>query len=116
MFNFFKKEKTNIKQMSKDILKKIQLDFGPDEEQAIDMINKALEETSYLRTERVVRCIIFLAEKNLDKLSNYINCAKTDTRDVMLWAEYINISSTGNSTRVRDFNKKFHQNDLTITQ
>jgi hypothetical protein len=85
--------------------------------QATHILNSALNETVYLRYERVVRCIIFLAEGSLKQLRKYTEAARQDTRDVMFWAEYIHRGEAfGKSERVRDFNNRFDQNDLTIRE
>lgn len=71
----------------------------------IDAINKV----DYLKTDRVIRCIIFLARGNLTDLNKYIKTATFDTRDVMLLAEYEKLSGDLNYKRLRDFNKTFDE-------
>lgn len=115
MFNFFKKGRDKIEQMPKDILRKIEHDFDVDKYQAIEIINRALSATEYLRNDRIIRCILFLADKDIQKLKKYIEDAITDPRDVMYWAEYVNRNSSSKIKRVRNFNKRLDQNDLTIT-
>ena len=114
MFNFLKRKRDKIEQMPKDILAKIEDDFEDDKYQAIEIINGALNATEYLRNDRIIRCIIFLADKDIQKLKKSIEVGRTDPRDVMYWAEYVNRKSLDNNKRVRDFNKRFDQNDLTI--
>ena len=111
MFNFLKRKRDKIEQMPREILGKIEDDFEDDKYQAIEIINGALNATEYLRNDRIIRCVIFLADKDIQKLKKSIELAP---RDVMYWAEYVNRKSMDNCKRVRDFNKRFDQNDLTI--
>ena len=98
--------------MSEDILGQIELDFEQEKGRAVAALNAALKENDYLRDERIVRCIIFLAKGDLQQLTQRIVDAKNDPRDVMYWAEYMNRNSLEEATRVRDFNKPFNENDL----
>ena len=90
-----------------DINTKIQTDFGENETKAKTILIAAINKVDYLKTDRVIRCIIFLAKGNLTDLENYIEAATYDTRDVMLWAEYEGLKENENPKRVRDFNKTF---------
>ena len=91
-----------------DILKQIELDFNEVADKAIEMLSDAISKTDYLKTDRVIRCIIFLAKGDLEKLRKFIDNAIFDTRDVMLWAEYENLDSEEfNYKRVRNFNNTF---------
>lgn len=114
MFNFLKRKRDKIEQMPRDILAKIEDDFKDDKYQVIEIINGALNAAEYLRNDRIIRCILFLADKDIQKLKKSIEDGRSDPRDVMYWAEYVNRKSLDNSKRVRDFNKRFDQNDLTI--
>ena len=91
--------------MSPDILLKIEHDFGQETGKAIELIEQAIQGHSYLNSERIVRCIVFIAEGNLDKLKETINFAILDPRDVMVWAEYSYDQNT--LLRIRDFTKTF---------
>ena len=112
--SFFKKKPCTIEHMSGDILKKIESDFTNDKNKAIEIINTALEEFENLRSARIIRCIIFMADKDIQQLYRYIDNASTYPRDICIWAEYINKSSFDDRKRVRNFNKKFDRNDLTL--
>jgi hypothetical protein len=92
-----------------DIIRRINTDFGVNSNQAIEALTKAIEKTAYLKTPRVVRCIIFLSKGSLDELNRYIEVATNDTRDVMLWAEYENLDDYTKLKRLRDFNKTFEK-------
>ena len=85
-----------------DIKERIYADFGEKAEVAIELLRAAIKEYDYIHHPRILRCIIFLANKNLESLVESINMATRDPRDIMYAAEYIN------STRRRDFNKTFH--------
>ena len=90
-----------------DIIARIQTDFGVNAIIATTMLIAAINKFDYLKTDRVIRCIIFLAKGNLTDLNKYIESATFDTRDIMLWAEYEKLSGDLNYKRQRDFNKTF---------
>jgi hypothetical protein len=92
-----------------DINKRIQIDFGENSTKARTMLINAIDQVSYLNTDRVIRCIIFLAKGDLTDLNKFIEKATYDTRDVMLWAEYDKLSDELNYKRQRDFNKTFDE-------
>src|SRR5688572_4205616 len=92
-----------------DTIERINADFGKDATEAITILNDAIDKTHYLQTDRVIRCIIFLAKGDLVLLKKYIEAATCDTRDVMLWAEYEKSNGDFNLKRVRDFNKTFEE-------
>ncbi|MDH3641703.1 MAG: hypothetical protein OES38_06385 [Gammaproteobacteria bacterium] len=52
---------------------------------------------------RVVRCVIFLANGDLQQLEYYTQQALQDPRDVMYWAEY----DRDTDEQLRDFNEPF---------
>ncbi|MDY6994679.1 MAG: hypothetical protein SVR94_19005 [Pseudomonadota bacterium] len=90
-----------------DIKQRIETDFNEKSDEAFEILSNAVSETDYLKTDRVIRCIIFLANGDLDKLRKYIDNALFDTRDVMFWAEYEKPFKISKHKRVRDFNKTF---------
>jgi hypothetical protein len=90
-----------------DIKERIQFDFGDNAIEATKILEEAISRYEYLNHERIIRCIIYLSDKKLDKLKESINQAKDDPRDVMLLAEYINLGDNEKPKRVRDFNKTF---------
>ncbi len=92
-----------------DIIARINTDFGESANKATTMLSDAIIKVDYLKTDRVIRCIIFLAKGNLTDLDRYIEAATFDTRDVMLWAEYEGLKANENPKRVRDFNKTFDE-------
>jgi hypothetical protein len=90
-----------------DIIERINTDFGESANQASTMLIDAITNVDYLKTDRVIRCIVFLAKGNLSDLNRYIERATFDTRDVMLWAEYEGIKENEVLNRIRDFNNVF---------
>jgi hypothetical protein len=92
-----------------DIIARINTDFGESATKATTMLIDAINQVDYLKTDRAIRCIIFLAKGNLTDLNKYIETATFDTRDVMLWAEYEKLSGDLNYKRLRDFNKTFYE-------
>lgn len=92
-----------------DITIRIKSDFGENAKRATKMLINAISKADYIKTDRVIRCIIFLANGNLTDLDKYIETAIFDTRDVMLWAEYQKLNGDSNFKRLRDFNKTFEE-------
>ena len=92
-----------------DITRKINTDFGEYSDNAFETLKSAVEKIEYLKTDRVIRCIIFLSEGNIDDLNKFIETATNDTRDIMLWAEYEKINNDTNFKRIRDFNNTFEE-------
>lgn len=92
-----------------DIVDRINTDFGESANKATAMLIDAITNVDYLKTDRVIRCIIFLAKGNLTDLNRFIENATYDTRDVMLWAEYEGLKENEKPKRVREFNKTFDE-------
>lgn len=93
--------------ITKDIIDRIQSDFGDNANEATNILEEAITKYEYLNHDRIIRCIIYLSERELEKLKKFINQAKEDPRDIMFWAEYINRGDKETPKRVRDFNKSF---------
>jgi hypothetical protein len=92
-----------------DIKSRIQIDFAENANKATAMLIDAIKKVEHLKTDRVIRCIIFLANGNLTDLRKYIETATFDIRDVLLWAEYEKSSGDFNYKRQRDFNNTFEE-------
>lgn len=91
-----------------DILQRLELDFKDLADSALKILLDAVNKTDYLENDRIIRCIIFLAKGNIEKLKSNIYIAKGDPRDIMLYAEYENLDDNEfKYKRVRDFNKTF---------
>ncbi len=99
-----------------DINERIQTDFGENATWAATLLIDAINKVDYLKTDRVIRCIIFLANGNVTELEHYIEVATIDTRDVMLWAEYEGLKENENPKRVRDFNKTFTESSKDVNE
>ena len=65
-----------------------------------------------INSDRIIRCVIFLADNGIESFKSFLESAKGDPRDVMWWAEYENRESMDNNKRVRDFNKSFKENGI----
>jgi len=101
-----------------DIITRIKADFGSDADKAMTALNEAVEKTDSLDLDRIIRCIVFLAEGNLSNLNMYIKMAILDYRDVILCAEYEKLSDDlfpNDNKRLRDFNKTFAECTIPIT-
>ncbi len=99
-----------------DINARIQTDFGENARKATTMLIDAINKVGYLKTDRVIRCIVYLANGDLTDLSKYIETATFDTRDVMLWAEYEGLKENEKPKRVRDFNKIFPESSNDVKE
>jgi hypothetical protein len=99
-----------------DIKARIQTDFGENAITATTMLIDAINNVEYLKTDRVIRCIVFLAKGNLTDLNKYIETATFDPRDVMLWAEYEGLKENEKPKRVRDFNKTFTESSNDVNE
>ena len=94
--------------LTKDIKIEIQKSFKQRSKDAIELIQKQLADTKM--SNRIIRCVIFLADGDLEKLEYYIDLAKTDYRDVIFMAEYIDHNSK-HPKQIRDFNRSFGRHD-----
>lgn len=99
-----------------DITRKINTDFGENSEQVLEMLKNAIANTDYLKTDRIIRCIIFLSKGNIDNLNKFIETAIYDSRDVMLWAEYEMLNGKTKFKRLRDFNKTFEDSSSDVKE
>lgn len=99
-----------------DIVERIKSDFGDKAADVINIFDTAIAKTEYISTPRVIRCILFLAERNVEKLNEMIEAAQGDPRDVMLWAEYEGIGEPFHPKRIRDFNKMFDKSEDDVSE
>jgi hypothetical protein len=90
-----------------DIQKRIIRDFGDESAEAILLLNEAIREVGFLNHPRIIRCILFLANGNIESLKQNIDVATFDPRDVMFRAEYSETDNWENAKQIRDFNKPF---------
>jgi hypothetical protein len=73
--------------MKPDIKERIVRDFGPDQVAAAALVESF--EADQKLSPRISRCVVDLAKGDLSKLENYIQHAKYDWRDVIMWAETV---------------------------
>jgi len=99
-----------------DIQEKIKTDFVAQAEEVFELIKAAIAGSDHLNNPRIIRCIIFLADKNIEQLKKSIITATIDHRDIMLWAEYIQNGPGDQTTRVRDFNKTFALSETDVRE
>jgi hypothetical protein len=99
-----------------DIIEQIEKDFGENSTEVFKILEKAIQEVEYLKTERIIRCVIFLSKGNLTQLDKFINAAIYDPRDVMFWAEYEKNSDIENTKRLRDFNNTFDKCTIEVKE
>lgn len=92
----------------KDITNRLKLDFNNSTDRVVEILTDAISKTDYLKKDRIIRCIIYLANGDIDQLKKFIDNAILEPRDVMLWAEYDNLDKS-NLKRIRDFNHTFDQ-------
>ena len=97
-----------------DINERIKSDFGCQEPEVLEIFSDAFSKAEYLNHNRIIRCVIFLADGSIDSLKKYIEKAIYDPRDVMLWSEYENQRQDEHPKRVRDFNKPFDPSHKTV--
>lgn len=93
--------------LKKDISNRIHSDFKKSSNEATEILQKGVSKTDYLKSDRVIRCILFSADGNLTKLKQNIEYAIIDWRDVVFWAEYSNLEGNKTPKRIRDFNRTF---------
>ncbi|GAA3513988.1 hypothetical protein GCM10022393_29790 [Aquimarina addita] len=81
---------------------RLQSDFGQNYHKAFSELQKLIISHESFRNNRIIRAIIYLGNKDIVQLEKHIKQAKTDWRDILLWAEYDN-----KENRLGDFNNKF---------
>ena len=99
-----------------DIQERIKADFDNETAQATELINTAVASCRHLNDPRLIRCILFLTDKNIAKLKICLESAITDPHDIILWAEYIQSGPGDQTKRVRDFNKSFEQSEIDVRE
>ena len=98
--------KSKIEKLSSDILTQIKHQFGENHKKVIEILENELSENDFLNSNRIIRCLIFLSEKNIEKVKENINLAKIDWRDIIFLAEYES-NEKSEPKLIRDFNKPF---------
>jgi hypothetical protein len=76
--------------LARDIWGKVNKDFETPEEAALalSVLADFVDQNRELSSDRLVRCIVFLADGDLDRLEEALDLAKKDYRDLIVRAEY----------------------------
>ncbi|MFD2567339.1 hypothetical protein [Pseudotenacibaculum haliotis] len=101
-----------MKELPKDIVEEMRIRFDSDFNNANKILTEYLNKYDYLNSDRIIRCVIFLANDEIQSFKSFLESAKGDPRDVIWWAEYDNRDSLNNNKRVRDFSKPFKENTI----
>jgi hypothetical protein len=101
-----------LRELPKDIIQEMKIRFDTDFDLANQILTEYLTENDYLDSDRIIRCVVFLADNGIESFKSFLESAKGDPRDVMWWAEYENRESLDNNKRVRDFSKPFKENSI----
>ena len=90
--------------LARDIWGKVNKDFETPEEAALalSVVADFVEQNRELSSDRIVRCIVFLADGDLDRLEEALDLAKKNHRDLLVRAEY-----NEKNDRVRDLTQPF---------
>ena len=90
--------------LARDIWGKVNKDFETPEEAALalSVLADFVDQNQELASDRLLRCIVFVAKGDLNRLEKAIDLAKEDYRDLIVWAEY-----DEKSKRVRDLTNPF---------
>ena len=94
--------------LPQDVVERIQLDFGRQADEALRMLRQAIAR-EYIDHPRVVRSIVYLSKGQITTLSEMIEAAVANYKNVIFWAEYED-RDRRNPRHVRDFNKPLGKN------
>ncbi|MCZ6455030.1 MAG: hypothetical protein O6909_12400 [Alphaproteobacteria bacterium] len=74
-----------------DIRRRIARDFGPADASAllIDIEERCAADPNIF-SDRIVRCVVYVANGDLETARRAVSLALIDTRDLIVWAEYDN--------------------------
>ena len=90
--------------LARDTWVKVNKDFETPEEAALalSVLADFMDQNQELSSDRILRCIVFVANGDLNRLEKAIDLAREDYRDLIVWAEY-----DEKNERVRDFSNPF---------
>jgi hypothetical protein len=80
------------------------------------MLDEAVSKIKSHEGNRIIRCIIFLGGKDVEKLKRNIDVALYDYRDVMLRAEYLETGNPFHPKRIRGFSKPFDECETDVKE
>ena len=90
--------------LAPDILDRIVDEFGADAASAAtSLLEQERSASPDLFSDRILRCAVYAAAGDLDTLRRTIELARTDFRDLIVWAEYDNVFGD----RKRDLTRPF---------
>ena len=93
--------------LSQDIITKVRQDFSEaDAAVIVQLLSDLQKENATVFCDRILRCIVFMAEGRFDWFASEVALARLDWRDVIVNAEY----DSDRETRRRDFEFPFAQN------
>tara|TARA_R110002049_G_scaffold81648_1_gene207802 strand:- start:695 stop:1000 length:306 start_codon:yes stop_codon:yes gene_type:complete len=101
-----------LRKLPKDIIDEMKARFNSDFDSANKILTEYIAQNEYLNSDRIIRCIVYLADNGIESFKSYLDCAKGDPRDVMYWAECDGDFKNHNVKQIRDFNKTFEENDI----
>lgn len=89
--------------LPQDIVVQIHRGFSGDEARAVAARLESMEgERDF--SDRIARCIVFAAQGQMDLLEHAVALARSDYRDLIVWAEYDN-----HWQRLRDLSRPFEE-------
>jgi hypothetical protein len=88
--------------LPEDIDARIENDFPSQDDR--DLVKSIISALSVDEKIRVARCILFIADGDLDRLGKLEDLANTDYRDVIMAGEY----EYPSNKKLRDFNDPFN--------
>lgn len=97
-----------MRELPRDIIIEMKSKFKSDFNSVITILMDYLSKYEYLNSNRIIRCVVFLAKNDIESFKYYLESAKIDPRDVIWWAEYHSEGLVTNR-RTRDFGKPFSE-------
>ena len=90
--------------LARDLWGKVNKDFETPEEAALalSVLADFVVQNQELSSDRILRCIVFVANGDLNRLEKAMDLAKEDYRDLIVLAEY-----DEKNERVRDLSNPF---------
>ena len=101
------KKTINLNLYPTDIKSRLESDYRNSLGEATRIIQELLISNETFRSNRIVRAIIYLGNKDVVYLKKITDLARTDWRDVLMNAEYDN-----NDKRIRNFNNEFGKENI----
>jgi hypothetical protein len=73
--------------IDKKLIEEIKYTFGPSSDQIIEKFNEYSKRREWVSHSKVIAAILKLSEGDVSKIDEYINKAKVDPRDVVMYAD-----------------------------